>query len=92
MEGREGLGERGEDVSVHNVNLIPHFLLFPYRQLVALWQVLTGDTQLMTNVIKHLLEVLVLTLPYQERSRTSATSGVASYQRTETPIPKAVSE
>ncbi|XP_011410499.2 PREDICTED: maestro heat-like repeat-containing protein family member 1 [Amphimedon queenslandica] len=61
-------------------------------ELVSLWQVLTGDTQLMTNVIKHLLEVLVLTLPYQERSRTSATSGVASYQRTETPIPKAATQ
>ena len=79
-------------MSFYNLNLVSPLLLLPYRQLVALWQVLTGDTQLMTNVIKHLLEVLVLTLPYQERSRTSATSGVASYQRTETPIPKAVSE
>ena len=50
-----------------------------------------GDNQLMSNVVKHLLEVLTLTLPYQEKSRTSATSGVISYQRTETPIPKAVS-
>lgn len=57
---------------------------------MAIWEVMRGDNQLMSNVIKHLLEVLSLTLPYQEKSRTSATSGVISYQRTETSVPKAV--
>ena len=65
--------------------------IFLFSELVALWEVLTGDVQLMPPVINHLLEVLTLTLPYQEKARTSATSGVISYQRNETPIPKAVS-
>ena len=55
-----------------------------------MWEVLTGDIPLFRSVLNHLMEVLTLSLPYQERTRTSA-GGVVSYQRVETPIPKNVS-
>jgi hypothetical protein len=74
--------------------MVTHLLNKPFAwdsELIAIWEVISGDTQLVTNVIKHLLEVLTLTLPYQEKARTSATSPVVTYQRTETQIPKAVS-
>ena len=47
--------------------------------------------KLLRNVMQHLLDVLTLTLPYQEKTRTSATNGSITYQRIETPVPKAVS-
>ena len=52
--------------------------------MVAMWDVMTGDLQLMKNVLTHLLEVLSLTLSYQEKSRGSISVKI------ETPVPKAV--
>ena len=62
--------------------LLSHPLL---SNLVELWQVLTGDVKLMKSVILHLLEVISLTLPYQEKARGSVMTKV------ETAVPKAVS-
>ena len=56
-----------------------------------MWEVLTGDVALMRSVLKHLMEVLILTLPYQEKTSTSA-SGAISYKRIATPVPKSVRE
>lgn len=53
--------------------------------MVAMWDVMTGDVQLMKNVFTHLLEVLSLTLPYQEKPRGNITVKI------ETSVPKAVS-
>ena len=50
-----------------------------------MWDVMTGDVQLMKNVFIHLLDVLSLTLPYQEKARGNITVKV------ETSVPKAVS-
>ena len=55
------------------------------RNLVAMWQVLTGDAQLIEKVFVHLLEVLFLSLPYQEKTKGNRTI------RLETDTPKAVS-
>ena len=53
--------------------------------MVAMWDVMTGNVQLMKNVFTHLLEVLSLILPYQVKPRGNSTVKV------ETPVPKAVS-
>ena len=53
--------------------------------MVAMWDVMTGDLQLIKDVLNHLLEVLSLTLPYQEKPRGSISVKI------ETPVPKAVS-
>lgn len=58
--------------------------------LIAMWEVLTGDIPLFRSVLNHLMEVLTLSLPYQERTRTSA--GSVSYQRVETSVPKNASQ
>ena len=52
-----------------------------------MWEVLTGDVVLMQTVLNHLIEVLELTLPYHERTSTSA-SGAITSKRVETPVPK----
>ncbi len=49
-----------------------------------MWQVLAGDVQLVRQVFAHLLEVLLLSLPYQEKRKGNRTV------RVETSIPKAV--
>ena len=58
-----------------------------YSNLVAMWEVLTGDVALMQTVLNHLIEVLELTLPYHEKTSTSA-SGAMTTRRVETPVPK----
>ena len=73
------------DVALITLCLPWHLLLFVCSNMVAMWDVMTGDVQLMKNVFTHLLEVLSLTLPYQEKPRGSITVKV------ETPVPKAVS-
>ena len=50
-----------------------------------MWQVLTGEVQLVQQVFAHLLEVLSLSLPYQEKTKANRV------KRLETGIPKAVS-
>ena len=45
---------------------------------------LTGEPKLVRDVFAHLLEVLTLSLPYQEKTRGSKTL------RVETDVPKAV--
>ena len=56
------------------------------RQWVAMWQVFVGEGPLIEQVLTNLLEVLNLSLPYQEKIKGSKTL------RVETAIPKAVSE
>lgn len=56
-----------------------------------MWQVLTGDLQLLQQVFAHLLEVLSLSLPYQEKRKASSKNKTTSSVRGETTIPKAVS-
>lgn len=51
-----------------------------------MWHVLAGDPQLLQQVFSHLLEVLSLSLPYQEKAK-----GGGKTTRAETSIPKAVS-
>ena len=53
---------------------------------MAMWHILAGETQLLRMVFSHLLEVLSLSLPYQEKAR-----GQGRVSRVETTIPKAVS-
>ena len=65
---------------IHNVSL------HVYRNLVAMWHVLTGETQLLRMVFTNLLEVLSLSLPYQEKAK-----GQGRTTRVETVVPKAVS-
>lgn len=50
-----------------------------------MWEIMIGDRQLAKIIFEHLLEVLSLTLPYQEKD-----SG-GSITRTEMHTPKAVS-
>lgn len=50
-----------------------------------MWEVIIGDKQLAKTIFEHLLEVIVLTLPYQEREVAGTIT------RTETHTPKAVS-
>ena len=52
---------------------------------MAMWQILGGEPQLAKDVLINLLEVLSLSLPYQEKSKSNETI------RVETPVPKAVS-
>ena len=49
-----------------------------------MWHVLTGEPKLVREVFAHLLEVLTLSLPYQEKMKSNRTL------RIETDIPKAV--
>lgn len=51
-----------------------------------MWHVLAGEPQLLRMVFSHLLEVLALSLPYQEKVK-----GQGRITRVETDIPKAVS-
>ena len=60
-------------------------LTLTLRNLVAMWQVLTGEVQLVQQVFFHLLEVLSLSLPYQEKTKGNR------MKRMETSIPKTVS-
>lgn len=53
---------------------------------MAMWHVLAGEPQLLRLVFSHLLEVLSLSLPYQEKAK-----GQGRITRVETDIPKAVS-
>ena len=53
---------------------------------MSMWQVLAGEPQLLRMVFSHLLEVLTLSLPYQEKAR-----GQGRVSRVETSVPKAVS-
>ena len=64
-------------------------LSFVISNLIAMWEVLTGDLSLLRTVLNHLMEVLVLTLPYHEKNSTSV-SGAITTKRVETPIPKSV--
>lgn len=57
--------------------------------LVAMWEVLTGDQVLTRAVFNHLMEVLELTLPYHEKTSTSA-AGMITSKKVETPVPKSV--
>ena len=50
-----------------------------------MWHVLTGEAQLVRQVFSNLLEVLSLSLPYQEKIKSNRTI------RIETEIPKSVS-
>jgi len=49
-----------------------------------MWHVLTGEAQLVRQVFSNLLEVLSLSLPYQEKIKSNRTI------RIETEIPKSV--
>ena len=51
-----------------------------------MWHVLAGDAQLLRQVFAHLLEVLSLTLPYQEKTKSGGKT-----TNIETIVPKAVS-
>ena len=51
-----------------------------------MWHVLAGETQLLKMVFTNLLEVLSLSLPYQEKAK-----GQGKVTRMETTVPKAVS-
>ena len=54
--------------------------------MVAMWHVLTGETQLLRMVFTNLLEVMSLSLPYQEKAK-----GQGRVTRVEANVPKAVS-
>ena len=56
------------------------------RNLIAMWHILAGEPQLLKIVFSNLLEVLSLSLPYQEKAK-----GQGKTSRVETAIPKAVS-
>ena len=62
-----------------------HVLYVISRNLVAMWHVLAGETQLLRMVFTNLLEVLSLSLPYQEKAK-----GHGRITRMETTVPKAV--
>lgn len=57
-----------------------------HSNLVAMWHVLAGETQLLRMVFTNLLEVMALSLPYQEKAK-----GQGRVTRMETTVPKAVS-
>lgn len=50
-----------------------------------MWEIMIGDKQLAKIIFEHLLEVIALTLPYQEKEFGGTVT------RTETHTPKAVS-
>ena len=50
-----------------------------------MWEIMIGDKQLAKIIFDHLLEVIALTLPYQEKDFGGTIT------RTETHTPKAVS-
>ena len=52
-----------------------------FSELIDMWQVLCGDEDILRKVFAQLLEVLSLTLPYQEKQRGNK----IVRQRTETP-------
>ncbi len=54
------------------------------RQWVSMWQVFVGEGPLLEQVLTHLLEVVTLSLPYQEKIKSGKTLHV------ETTVPKAV--
>ena len=49
-----------------------------------MWQVFVGEGPLLEQVLTHLLEVVTLSLPYQEKIKSGKTL------RVETTVPKAV--
>ena len=51
-----------------------------------MWEIMIGDRQLAKIIFEHLLEVIALTLPYQEKDFGGTIT------RTETHTPKAVSD
>lgn len=51
-----------------------------------MWEIMIGDKQLAKIIFEHLLEVIALTLPYQEKDFGGTIT------RTETHTPKAVSD
>ena len=53
---------------------------------MEMWHILAGEPQLLKMVFSNLLEVLSLSLPYQEKAK-----GQGKVSRVETTIPKAVS-
>ena len=71
----------------HTCRCIHPTMCIMYRNLVAMWHVLAGEPQLLRMVLSHLLEVLSLSLPYQEKAK-----GQGRVTRVETTSPKAVSE
>jgi hypothetical protein len=52
-----------------------------------MWHVLAGEAQILRTVFSNLLEVLSLSLPYQEKAK-----GQGKVCRVETTLPKAVSK
>jgi hypothetical protein len=68
---------------------ISHLLNKPLpwdENLVAMWHVLAGEAQILRTVFSNLLEVLSLSLPYQEKAK-----GQGKVCRVETTLPKAAS-
>ena len=51
-----------------------------------MWHIIAGEAHLLKNVFVNLLEVLSLSLPYQEKAKGQGRVAVV-----ETPLPKAVS-
>jgi hypothetical protein len=71
------------------VPTISHLLNKPLPwddNMVAMWHVLTGETQLLRMVFTNLLEVMSLSLPYQEKAK-----GQGRVTRVEANVPKAAS-
>ena len=60
-------------------------LLLVAREMVAIWQVHTGEPQLIKQVFVHLLDTLFHCVAYQEKMKGNRPV------RIETPVPKAVS-
>ena len=60
-------------------------MLCIFRNLINMWEIMIGDKQLAKIIFEHLLEVIALTLPYQEKEFGGTVT------RTETHTPKAVS-
>lgn len=49
------------------------FYLHSNSELIDMWQVLCGDEAILRKVFVQLLEVLTLSLPYQERNKGNRT-------------------
>ena len=77
------------DVYTYYIWCVDHFIFMilhiVFRNLINMWEIMIGDKQLAKIIFEYLLEVIALTLPYQEKE-----FGV-SVTRTETHTPKAVS-
>ena len=42
-------------------------MLYIFRNLINMWEIMIGDKQLAKIIFEHLLEVIALTLSYQEK-------------------------